>query len=132
MIKTSFNNIDFLKKAMDGSWKKNQAISNNIANVNTPGYKRETVDFESVLRDQMKINNGVSMKTTNNAHINTYNSFEPTIEKDRNTSFRKDNNNVDIDTEMSAYSKNIMQYDFLTRQISDQLRRIKIAIKEGR
>jgi len=129
MIKTSFGNIDFLKKALDGSWKKNQAISNNIANVNTPGYKRETVDFESVLRDKLNLNSSVDMTLTNNRHISIYGDFEPKITKVRDTEFRKDKNNVNIDMEMAEYSKNAMQYSFLTKQVSDQIRRIKIAIK---
>ena len=49
MINNFFGNVDFLKKALDGSWSRMEAISSNITNVNTPGYKRLTVNFENVL-----------------------------------------------------------------------------------
>ncbi len=41
MLNQSFQNINIAKKAMDGSWLRHEALSNNLANVNTPGYKRE-------------------------------------------------------------------------------------------
>ena len=50
MINTdAFSYINILDKAADASWKRESAISNNIANTDTPGYKRQDVDFESAL-----------------------------------------------------------------------------------
>lgn len=128
----SFKNIDLLSKAMDGSWLKNHAIANNIANVNTPGYKREIVNFEDVLKSQMNMNTMVQMDKTNSAHIDPYNNYTPTIEKVRDTSFRKDENNVNIDIEMSEYSKNAIHFEYLSRQVTNQFSRIRAAIKDGR
>ena len=51
MDKTNiFSYINVMDKAADASWLRDQAIANNIANVNTPGYKRQDVTFESELR----------------------------------------------------------------------------------
>ena len=51
MVSTgAFNYINVLEKAADASWIRNAAISNNIANVDTPGYKRKDVDFEKYLQ----------------------------------------------------------------------------------
>lgn len=48
MITTNaFDYINIMDKAADASWKRESAISNNIANADTPGYKRQDVDFES-------------------------------------------------------------------------------------
>ena len=51
MIQTNaFDYINVLDRAADAAWQRNEAISNNIANVDTPGYKRQDVAFESVLQ----------------------------------------------------------------------------------
>jgi len=132
VINASFKNVDFLKKAMDGSWLKNKAIANNIANINTPGYKREVVNFEDVLKNQLNITGGTQINKTNAAHMDNYNGYTPTIEKVENTSFRKDDNNVNIDIEMAEYSKNTIHFQFLTKQLNSQFSRIRSAIKDGR
>lgn len=132
MINSSFKNVDFLKKAMDGSWLKNKAIANNIANVNTPGYKREVVNFEDVLKNELNMTTGTKINKTNSTHMDNYNGYTPTIEKVKNTSFRKDENNVNIDIEMAEYSKNTIHFQFLTKQLNSQFSRIRSAIKDGR
>ena len=46
MITTNaFDYINIMDKAADASWKRESAISNNIANADTPGYKRQDVDW---------------------------------------------------------------------------------------
>lgn len=132
MINTSFKNIDFLEKAMNGSWLKNKAIANNISNVNTPGYKREVVNFEDVLKSELNMTSGVKISKTNSNHLDMHNAYNPTIEKVENTSFRKDDNNVNIDIEMAEYSKNAIHFHFLTKQMNSQFSRIRSAIKDGR
>ncbi len=132
MINTSFKNIDFLQKAMNGSWLKNTAIANNIANVNTPGYKREVVNFEDVLKNELNMTSNVKIAKTNSAHMDNYNGYNPSIEKVKNTSFRKDDNNVNVDIEMSEYSKNVIHFQFLTSQLNSQFSRIRSAIRDGR
>ena len=50
MIRTNaFDYINILEKAADASWMRNDLINNNLANVNTPGYKRKDIEFESYL-----------------------------------------------------------------------------------
>ena len=47
MLSTNaFNYVNVLDKAADASWKRETVLANNIANVNTPGYKRKDLDFE--------------------------------------------------------------------------------------
>ena len=56
MIQTNaFDYINVLDRAADAAWQRNEAISNNIANVDTPGYKRQDVAFESVLQQALAI-----------------------------------------------------------------------------
>ena len=62
MINTGvFDYINVLDKAADGAWLRNEAIANNIANVNTPGYKRQDVSFEAELKHALKANKYVSL-----------------------------------------------------------------------
>lgn len=132
MLDKSFSKVNFFKKAMDASWLKNQAISNNMANVNTPGYKRETVNFEATLKSALEQEASVGMNKTHGGHIDINNSGEPRIEKVMDTSFRMDDNNVDIDVEMAELSKNQLQYNALTNQLNAQLQRLRSAITGGR
>ena len=54
MITTNaFDYINVLDKAADASWLRETAIMNNLANTDTPGYKRQEVDFESVLQREL-------------------------------------------------------------------------------
>ena len=62
MIQTNaFDYINVLNRAADAAWQRNEAISNNIANVDTPGYKRQDVAFESVLQQALGNNRYQSM-----------------------------------------------------------------------
>ena len=56
MLSTNaFNYVNVLDKAADASWKRETVLANNIANVNTPGYKRKDLDFESTLKEIIRI-----------------------------------------------------------------------------
>ena len=49
----AFSFVNVLDKAADASWKRNEVIANNIANVDTVGYKRQDIDFQSVLSNEL-------------------------------------------------------------------------------
>ena len=49
----AYNYINVLNKAAGASWTKNEIIANNIANVDTPGYKRQDIDFQSALKNEL-------------------------------------------------------------------------------
>lgn len=46
----AFNYVNVLDKAADASWSRENILTNNIANVNTPGYKRKDLNFENTLK----------------------------------------------------------------------------------
>ncbi len=134
MLDKSFQRIDIFKKTMDASWMKNEAISNNLANVNTPGYKRQTVNFESILKDHLQMGPYTQMNLTNDKHMNAYGSqgLQPQIEVMDDRSYRTDENSVNVDVEMSELAKNQIKYAALTEQLNGQLTRLKTAIKSNR
>lgn len=129
MLKNSFQKIDLMGKALSGSWLKNSAISNNIANVNTPGYKKQTVNFEEVLRNQMNYNQSVTMTKTNPKHIASPYSEDVTVETVNDTSYRVDGNNVDIDVENAEMAKNTIYYNTVVNEVNGQFTRLKTAFR---
>lgn len=128
MLKNAFKSINLYNKALDASWLKNEALSNNIANVNTPNYKRETVEFEEVLKRAM--GNSLSpMTRTHEKHMPLVTNVNPVIVKEKNTSFRKDGNNVNIDTEMARLAENQIKFETITKQLNSNIKRIRMAIE---
>ena len=49
----AYNYINVLNKAAGASWTRNEIIANNIANVDTPDYKRKDLNFESLLAEAL-------------------------------------------------------------------------------
>lgn len=110
---------ELLKKSMDASSYRSRVISNNIANYNTPGYKRHYVTFEETLKDNL---NNINMKLTKEKHINNGFEFGQVKEEiDDSTSMKTDGNNVDIDNEMVNNSANALMYNALVTQVNNRL-----------
>lgn len=133
MFNEGYTKIQILKKALDGSWARHNAISNNIANVNTPGYKRINVEFEEKLRRAIE-GSKLSLYATNKGHISNLgniNQLDPDFSVEKSYSTRKDKNNVNIDVENAELAKNTILYDALIRQISDEFNKIKMVLNEG-
>lgn len=128
MLKNAFNTINLYNKALDASLLKNEAITNNIANANTPNYKRETVEFEEVLKRAMG-NPNMPMTKTNEKHMPLMTNMNPVIIKDSSTSFRKDGNNVNIDTEMAYLAENQIKYETITKQLNSNLKRLRMVME---
>jgi len=119
-------NTGILEKSLDVAWLRNQIISNNIANVDTPGFKSSKVEFESILRSAME-NGEISSDGTGGLD-----GVEPVVVENRWTTMRMDGNNVDIDSEMVDLARNSIQYDALVQKISKEFGRIRMAIREGK
>jgi flagellar basal-body rod protein FlgB len=128
MFDKSYGKINLFNQALTASWMKNQTIANNIANVNTPNYKRETVEFESMLQSAMGSSVGPMMKT-HEKHMPMAADLTPRVVKDTSTSFRKDGNNVNVDTEMAELAENQIRYNAITKQLNDTIKRLRLSIK---
>lgn len=130
-----FTNQGFgaLGKTLNGLNSRNKAISNNIANVDTPNYKRQYVTFRDQLKSAMEETNDLA--TTNSKHISigasSVNSVQPKIQQEKNTSFRNDGNNVSIDKEMAQLAKNGLEYRSIIKQVSNQFNRLGSVIRKG-
>lgn len=134
MLETKLINI--LQKAMDGSSTQNMAISNNIANVNTPGYKKQIVTFQEELEKSInQANNHLSLKRTSEKHLTGREPVDQnmiSISEINNTKLRNDGNNVDVDMELAALAENTLYFNSLIELLSSQLSLLRTSISEGR
>jgi flagellar basal-body rod protein FlgB len=124
---SAFDYINVLDKAADASWTRENLITNNIANVDTPNYKRKDIDFESVLKEELGNCKNTSldskMRDVNLSNLNA------TIYTDHaNLSYRLDGNNVDIDTENVELASEQIKYEALTTSITKEFSRMKSVI----
>jgi flagellar basal-body rod protein FlgB len=129
MINSSaFDYINVLDKAADASWIRNDAIANNIANVDTPGYKRQDVNFEDQLQKALKDSRYTSIDAkVSNINLSRLN---PTTYTDYGSySYRSDGNNVDIDTENVELASNQIRYQGLTTSISQEFANLQAVMK---
>jgi len=129
MIKTNaFDYINVLDKAADYSWLRNEAISNNLANADTPGYKREDVTFQKELKRALTFSRYETMDSKVK-HLTT-DSLEPRTYKDYSDfSYRLDGNNVDPETENVMLAKNQLLYQGLMTSINSEFTNLKAAMK---
>ncbi|MGN0290968.1 MAG: flagellar basal body rod protein FlgB [Lachnospiraceae bacterium] len=120
----AYSYINVLDKAADGSWLREAAITNNLANVDTPGYKRQEVDFEGVLKSELGRSKYETLdKKVQNLHMNHLNA--KTYTDSANYSYRLDGNNVDIDTEEMELASEQLRYTALTDSVSHEFSRLK-------
>ncbi len=129
MISTNaFNYINVLDKAADASWTRENLIANNIANVNTPGYKRQDIDFESVLKKEL--GNYKYMNLDEKMNALDLRKLNPNVYTDHgNYSYRLDENNVDIDNEQVELASEQIRYQALTSSITSEFQRLQAVIK---
>jgi len=126
----SENTYNLLKKSMDASTLRSKVIANNIANINTKGYKKLYVTFEETLNDSMGKN---TLKTDNNKHMQTGSgSSDIAVQRDESTSMRQDGNNVDIDLEMTNQAANSLMYNALVKQINSKISLESYVIRGGK
>ena len=122
-----------LQKALDGTWQRQRAIANNIANHETPGYKAIKVSFEESLKREIeKLENGIPSKEQMAKSLEAIRNSKIDISQDRSTAMRADRNNVDMDLENIEMAKAQIQYTYLTRSVTDMFARLRYAVSEGR
>ena len=130
-----FKPMDIMQKGLSASWIRNAVIRNNIANVETPGFKASEVEFESVLAKAVQGTGFVGTRT----HVNhreigtgTMDSVRPFIYQRQDLSMRMDGNNVDIESENVKLAQNSLQYNTIMEKLNSEIRRLRMAISEGR
>ncbi|HMD45958.1 MAG TPA: flagellar basal body rod protein FlgB [Acidimicrobiales bacterium] len=101
--------VDVLQFAIDGLSQRQDAVANNLANANTPGYTANEVSFESSLNQALSTPDGTAQVTT------TKSTNAPGT----------DGNNVDLSGELVAAQQTTLQYQTMTDLINAQFRLIQ-------
>ena len=104
-----------LTAGMRGSTLRQQALSDNIANVDTPGYVRKDVDFQDALRSAL--GSGANPDDV---------SF--TMQSDNSAPVRADGNSVDIDQESSTLAENALDYESMAQVAASRIQIIQSAM----
>lgn len=128
MINTEvYNYINVIDRAADAAALRNKVIGDNIANIDTPGYKRKDVSFEAELQRALKysryqsLDNKVSSVRLDRLGGRIYTDHA-------NYSYRTDRNNVDIDNENVELASNQLKYNGLVQSMNSEFSNLKTAI----
>ncbi len=130
MIQTNaYNYINVLDKALDASSLRETVIANNIANINTPGYKRREVDFESLLNqelDKLKWNSlDEKVDDVELTHLDAGVHFDMQA---YGYDYRLDGNNVDVDVENTELASEQLRYQLLANSVTQEFSRLQTAM----
>ena len=110
-----------LAKGLDCAGIRHRVIADNLANVETPGFTRSDVSFEGQLRSVLESNDEDSVAD-----------IEPLVGQDLATPARPDGNNVSVDKEMAAMTKNNLQYEAIAQLMNLRGSMLRAAISEGK
>ena len=123
-----FGYINVLDRAADAAWIRNDVLVNNIANQDTPNYTRRDVQFEDILRRELKNNRYPTVdRKVHNANLSH---LASRIYADSTgTSYRIDGNNVDPDTEEVELASNSLRYQGLLTSITSEFTQMKTVLK---
>ena len=140
-----FNDLTMrlVRVALDGLALRQQVTSNNLANVETPGFKASVVTFEDQLQRVLGPRDPIGdqratlqLIRTHPQHLTAEGELDehlaPRVQRISNTSGRNDQNNVDIDREMITLADTAIQYQALTRLLAKRFAILRAAITEGR
>ena len=117
--------IDALATALNFRQMRQEIISSNIANSETPGYKAKRIDFEDALARALNVDGANSLKTNSDRHFDvgggSISDTEPEIYEDPNGEVSINGNTVDRDKEMAMMAENKVLYDAAIQLLNKKL-----------
>ncbi|MEW5693110.1 MAG: flagellar basal body rod protein FlgB [Candidatus Hydrogenedentota bacterium] len=128
------------QRSLDACALRHKVLANNIANIDTPNFKRSGVTFESHLAIalQPKKPGKLDARKTNPLHFDFEDrkkiipiDVKPYIVREMETDYRNDNNNVDPDFEATELAKNTMQYTTIAQILRNKFREISDVINRA-
>lgn len=134
---SSFGRTQFLlERGMDASLLRRSVIADNIANADTPHFKRSDVTFESQLARAIKSNEKkpCPAQLTDRRHIPFYEPMDyrtvrAKIQTEHGTNMRNDKNNVDVEKEMVDATKNMLRYNAMAQRIDRNYKKIQMLLR---
>ena len=125
-----YNYVNILDKAADAANLRNELLTNNIANVSTPNYKRKDLDFESVLQGELAGEKNLS-KAVKKANQNLETLDAQVYTDNASLSYPLDGNNVDINTEEARLAENQIKYQALVDLMNQEFARYNTVLSSG-
>jgi flagellar basal-body rod protein FlgB len=122
MIEALFNQPNYVaaKRMLDVTAARMEAVASNLANVETPNYRRVDLprSFETRLQEAIRAGD-----------VSAMNGLRPTLEPDSSAvAVRPDGNTVDLETEMVRMYRTSMEHGLETQLISGRLLKLRLAI----
>jgi flagellar basal-body rod protein FlgB len=114
------DNYQVARKLLDAAALRQEAIASNIANAETPGYRRLDLsrDFADQLRSHVRAGD-----------LDRAAEMRPRLVEDTHArTVRPDGNTVEIENELLAMNRNSVEYEFLTEVVSRNIKQLKLAI----
>ena len=135
-LENSFGrSLDILHRSMDVSMMRQDVIANNIANADTPNFKRTVVNFESQLAAALESEGrtGLQAAMAHERHIPfhqpvDYRSVQPRRVLDYLTTTDNNGNNVDLEEESMNYLNNQLLYTLMTDSVNQQFARVRMVL----
>jgi flagellar basal-body rod protein FlgB len=115
------DNYQLARKLLDASVLRQEAIATNVANAETPGFRRLDLapDFATQLKARMAAGDLASTADT----------LRPQLAEDQHArTVRPDGNTVEIERELMLMNRNAVEYDFLSEIVSRNIKQLKVAI----
>ena len=125
------NTIQSLEHGLNFSATKGKAISQNIANIDTPNYKAKDVSFKDVFAN-VKANNLDAYRTESRHMEFKSRTMHPGVFSYSNFSYRHDGNGVDMDKEQANLASNQIYYNAVVDRINGKFSTLQNVIKGGR
>ena len=127
----AFGYVNVLSSAADAAWTRNEVLNNNIANVDTPGFKRQDMVFETLLQNEIG-RQGKTSSTLDKKVANVdYKKLKPYVYTDHSQlSTRLDGNNVDIDVEEAELASNQLMYDGIIEGLNSEFESMKAVLSK--
>jgi len=124
--------IDRMKLFLDFAARKQRAITSNLANAETPGYRAKEVNFEDVLAEESQ--SSEELKTTRSNHLPGKPILHRTqaVESPVGDTLGNDGNDVDMEKEITQLAENVLGFGVMGRLLQGKLQILKQGIKEGR
>ena len=126
----AFGYVDVLKTAADASWLREEVLTNNIANVDTPNYKRQDVEFTTYLKSALEqAGTPASTLTQKVNEANLSGITTRTYTENTTLSYRMDGNKVDLSTENAELAAEQINYNALIDSMNNEFTRMKAVLK---
>lgn len=116
------DNYQLARKLLDAAALRQEAIASNIANAETPGYRRVDIapDFATQLKSRLAAGDTAALSSD---------TLKPALAEDLHArTVRPDGNSVDIENELLAMNRNSVEHEFLSEVVSRNIKQLKIAI----